>query len=145
MATHGQFSSNLEKTFILTSEDKPLKLKELNIILRERPSGQANPIELLVLSACETATGDRYATLGLAGVSLRAGVRSTVATLWQIDDGSTAELMSEFYHQLNQPQKQAHFVTKAKALQKAQKKLLSQEEPTDPLRWPAYVLIGNWL
>jgi CHAT domain-containing protein len=52
------------------------------------------------LSACETAAGDKRAALGIAGVAVRAGARSTVASLWSLNDESTAALMSEFYREL---------------------------------------------
>jgi CHAT domain-containing protein len=91
MATHGKFSSQLEDTYILAWNGK-LNIKRLGEILqtREQVVGRSNrvppPIELLVLSACETATGDQRAALGLAGVAVRSGARSTVASLWQVDD-----------------------------------------------------------
>ena len=62
------------------------------------------PLELLALSACQTAAGDERAALGLAGVALRAGARSALATLWSVNDRATAELVAEFYAQLKDPQ-----------------------------------------
>lgn len=140
LATHGQFSSQLEETFILTWNSL-LKIGDLNdLLLLNNP--QLNNIELLVLSACETALGDERATLGLAGIAVQAGARSTLATLWSVDDLSTARLMGEFYRQLAENQ-----VNKAEALRRAQLKLW-QEESQDwqrPYFWAAYTLIGNWL
>jgi CHAT domain-containing protein len=66
LATHGQFSSNEKDTFILTWDDR-LNVNQLNTLLRSREEIGRNPIELLVLSACQTAAGDRRAALGLAG------------------------------------------------------------------------------
>jgi CHAT domain-containing protein len=86
------------------------------IYCEERDQKIASPIELLVLSACQTATGDKKATLGLAGFAVRSGARSTLATLWQVNDESTAELMVGFYRQLIQNPG----ISKAKALQIAQ-------------------------
>ena len=57
-----------------------------------------------MLSACETAEGDKRAALGLAGVAVRAGARSTIASLWSLDDQSSAVLMSHFYRELARPQ-----------------------------------------
>ena len=136
LATHGEFSSDLEKTFILTW-NKLLKAKDFTNLLQTSDLQTTKDIELLVLSACQTATGDKRAGLGLAGIAVQAGARSTLATLWSIDDASTVNLMSEFYRQLNQNS------TKAKALQKAQLTLLAKEKR--PYFWAAYVLIGNWL
>ncbi len=70
LATHGQFSSKAEDTFLLTWESR-INVKDLDYLLRSRQPGEQNPVELLVLSACETATGDQRAALGLAGVAVR--------------------------------------------------------------------------
>ena len=139
LATHGQFSSNAEETFIL-AWDKPIKVNELNSLLRSRDERRPEAIELLVLSACETATGDKRAALGLAGVALRAGARSTLASLWQVDDESTTVLMSQFYEGIADQQ-----LTKAEALRQAQLNLLRNPRYQHPLFWSPYVLLGNWL
>jgi CHAT domain-containing protein len=60
------------------------------------------PVELLVLSACRTALGNREAELGFAGSALQAGVDSTLATLWYVSDQGSLGLITEFYHQLSQ-------------------------------------------
>ena len=139
LATHGQFSSSLDETFLL-AYDQPIKVNQLNQWLRNREENRPEAIELLVLSACETATGDKRAALGLAGVAIQAGARSTVASLWALNDASTAQLMSQFYQELKKPG-----VSKAEALRNAQLTLLKQEEYTTPYFWAPYVLIGNWL
>ncbi|MBW4571729.1 MAG: CHAT domain-containing protein [Tolypothrix carrinoi HA7290-LM1] len=135
IATHGEFSSNAEKTFILTWEQL-LKVKEFDNLLRLRNTSD-RAIELLVLSACQTASGDKRATLGLAGIAVRAGTRSTLATLWSVEDQSTAELMNQFYQKLAQRE------TKAEALRHAQLALLVKYQT--PYFWAPYVLVGNWL
>jgi CHAT domain-containing protein len=139
LATHGQFSSKAEETFILTW-DGPLNVKELDSLLRVRDQGQKNAIELLVLSACQTATGDKRAALGLAGVAMRAGARSTIASLWSVDDESTAVLMSQFYQELVRTTG-----SKAEALRQAQLTLLKNPRFQRPRNWAPFVLIGNWL
>ncbi len=136
LATHGKFSSNPEETFILTW-DNLLKVKNFDNLLRQSDSSGSGTIELLVLSACKTAEGDTRAALGLAGVAVRAGARSTLATLWSVDDESTTELMSQFYRDLNSG------VTKAEALRQAQLAVFAKEER--PYFWAPYVLVGNWL
>ena len=140
LATHGQFSSQAKDTFILAA-DGPINVTELDSLLRSRGQTQNEAIELLVLSACQTAAGDRRATLGLAGVAVRAGARSTLASLWQISDRSTALFIGEFYQQLAQGN-----VTKAEALRQAQLTLM-REYPNfnRPIYWAPYVLVGNWL
>lgn len=136
LATHGQFSSQAERTFIL-AWDKPILVNELNSLLQARD--QSNPIDLLVLSACETATGDKRATLGLAGVAIRAGARSTLASLWFLDDRSSALLIGQFYQGLTAKQ------TKADAIRNAQLALLQNPQFAHPNYWANFVLIGSWL
>ena len=137
IATHGKFSSDPEETFILTY-NKLLKSNDFNDILRINNQSPSSTVELLVLSACETAQGDNRATLGLAGIAVRAGARSTLATLWQVSDRSTAELMEQFYKELTKPE-----ITKAEALHQAQLELFKQYKA--PYNWASYVLVGNWL
>ncbi|WP_228015961.1 CHAT domain-containing protein [Leptolyngbya ectocarpi] len=139
LITHGQFSSSQEDTFIL-AWDKKVKMEDLSKILQTRQLSATAPIELLVLSACQTAAGDNRAGLGLAGFALRSGARSTLASLWSVDDQSTAELMVKFYNTLSQSQ-----TTKAEALRQAQLALLRQEGYRHPFFWAAFVMVGNWL
>lgn len=140
MATHGQFSSRLDETFLLTWDDR-IGIHQLGSMLETVELSRSGPIELLVLSACETATGDDRAALGLAGVATRSGARSTLATLWRISDATTATFMEAFYEALLDPN-----VTKAEAVRQAQLSIL--KGPADeqhPYFWAAYVLVGNWL
>lgn len=137
IATHGKFSSDPEETFIL-AYNQLLKSNDLNNLLRINNQSSSSPIELLVLSACETAKGDNRATLGLAGIAVRAGARSTLSTLWQVSDRSTAQLMGQFYKELTNRE-----VTKSQALHQAQLALFKQYKA--PYYWAPYVLVGNWL
>ena len=85
----------MRKTFVLTYDSK-LTLNDLEALIR--PSQyRGRPVELLVLSACQTAAGDDRAALGLAGVAVKAGARSALATLWFVNDQSTSALISEVY------------------------------------------------
>lgn len=139
LATHGEFSSNAEDTFILTWDDR-INAKELDNLLRNEQRFK-RPIELLVLSACRTASGDNRAALGLAGVAVRAGARATVASLWYVDDEATTLLMSHFYQELAQNKN----VTKAEALRRAQQTVLDVKKFSHPYFWSAFVMVGNWL
>lgn len=139
LATHGQFSSKANETFILTWDGR-IDVNQLDTLLRIRDTERPNAIELLVLSACQTAAGDKRAALGLAGIAVRAGARSTLASLWNLDDASTAELMSQFYRELISKQ-----LTKAEALRQAQLALLKNPKYQHPIFWAPYVLLGNWL
>jgi CHAT domain-containing protein len=141
LATHGQFSSQIEETYILT-EDGRLNIADLRSALQTTAVRQDGVLELLVLSACETATGDQQAALGLAGVAVRAGARSTVATLWQVNDASSAVFMGEFYRQLSNIRSLQ--TTKSESLRQAQQALLATLGYQHPYFWAPYVLIGNW-
>jgi CHAT domain-containing protein/predicted negative regulator of RcsB-dependent stress response len=138
-ATHGQFSSNVDQTFIL-AWDKPITLYELKDLIEKRQQPFRRAIDLLVLSACETAAGDQRAALGLAGVAVQAGTRSTIATLWTVDDESSSLFMKYFYDALSRPS-----ATKAEALRQAQLKFLKEPDYRHPFHWAAYVLVGNWV
>lgn len=138
LATHGQFSSESENTFLLTWEGR-IKVKDLDQLLEVRDRQNRRPIELLILSACQTAAGDKQAALGLAGIAVRSGARSTVATLWSVQDSSTAELITHFYTALKQPG-----ISRAEALRQAQLSLLRSPNYQHPYYWAPFVLIGNW-
>ena len=139
LATHGQFSSDADQTFILTWDDQ-IKVDELSELLRSQELATGQAIELLILSACETAAGDDRAALGLAGVAVRAGARSTMATLWVVDDAGTSLLMSQLYGLLSQRN-----ASKAEVLRQAQLTLLNSEEFRHPFYWAPFILVGNWL
>ena len=138
IASHGQFSSDLDHTFILTFNDK-LTLERLDQLLGPLRFGD-EPIELLTLSACQTAAGDERAALGLAGVAIKAGARSALATLWYINDQASSELVVEFYRHLRAPS-----VSRATALQRAQIHLLGDPDYQHPAYWAPFLLINNWL
>lgn len=93
---------------------------------------------MLILSACETASGDDRAALGLAGVALKAGARS--ATLWYISDKAAGELIVDFYRGL-----QSGVISKAHSLQAAQCSLAADPRYAHPAYWAPFLLIGNWL
>jgi CHAT domain-containing protein len=139
LATHGQFSSRLEDTFLLTW-DGEVNVKELSELLKNRSNEPSKAIELLVLSACDTAAGDDRAVLGLAGLAVKSGARSTIATLWPVKDKAAEMLMIRFYDQLRQPK-----ITKAEALRQAQINMIRQTDFHDPFFWSAFILVGNWL
>jgi CHAT domain-containing protein/Flp pilus assembly protein TadD len=138
VASHAQFDNEVDKTFLLTFDER-LTIDNLNQhigLLQFRD----HPLELLTLSACETAAGDDRAALGLAGVAVKAGARSALATLWHINDLASSILVGEFYHQLRDST-----LTRAKALQRAQLKLFSDRRFQHPGYWSPFLLISNWL
>ncbi|MEL6554760.1 MAG: CHAT domain-containing protein [Cyanobacteria bacterium J06621_11] len=139
LATHGEFGSSSEETFILTWEGK-FTLKEIGSVLQARHRSRVDPVELLVFSACKTATGDSRAVLGIAGMAIRSDVRSALAGLWHLNDQATATFMAHFYESLAQPE-----VTKADAIRQAQLALLNDPQLSSPYYWSPFVLVGNWL
>jgi len=137
-ATHARIDSDPRKSYLLTYEDR-ITLDELDRFVRTSQF-RDQPVELMVLSACETAEGDERAALGLAGVALKAGARSVMASLWAVSDVSTSRLVSLFFENLKNAK-----LTKAQALQRAQQRLLAEGEHKHPFYWAPFVLIGNWL
>lgn len=137
LTTHGQFSSSREETFLL-AWDKVIDVQQIYQLVKRRTEQDAS-IELLVLSACETAKGDRKSALGIAGLATQAGARSTVASLWRVDASSTAVFMSQFYKHLADGQ------SKAEALRSAQLGLLAGEDTYHPYYWAPFILVGSWL
>ncbi len=139
LASHAQFGSKAEDTFILTWNDR-VNVNDLNSLLQNREINRSGAIELLVLSACQTAAGDKRAALGLAGLAVRSGARSTLATLWFVSDEATTAVISQFYKEFADTR-----VTKAEALRRAQLTLLKNPRFKHPYYWAPYVLVGNWL
>ncbi|MGB0560809.1 MAG: CHAT domain-containing protein [Spirulinaceae cyanobacterium] len=158
LATHATFQPGaLENSYIQLWGDDQIDVNQL----RELRWFEDPKVELLVLSACETAFGDPYAELGFAGVAVQAGVKTTLASLWQISDSGTMQLMGEFYQQLSDPD----ITIKAEALRQAQLALLSgettlpensavrslllrhstggQQDLSHPFYWSAFTLVGS--
>ena len=138
VASHGEFGNDVENTFLLTFDTK-LSLDRLNEmvgVFRFRD----DPLELLTLSACDTAAGDDRAALGLAGIAIKAGARSALATLWNINDEAAVDLVLDFYRELKNPT-----ISRAVALQRAQLKLIENPRYEHPGYWSAFLMINNWL
>ena len=95
--------------------------------------------DLVMLSACETASGKVYryeGVYGLARAFIHAGAKSVGATLWQVEDESTAELIQAFYRGYLLQK-----LPKDRALQQAQQHMLQQGYA--PYYWSGFVLIGD--
>jgi CHAT domain-containing protein len=138
IASHGEFAGDSSKSFLLTFDGRLTmdQLEQYVGLFRFRE----DPLELLTLSACDTGAGDDRAAMGLAGVAIKAGARSTLATLWHVDDQASSELVAEFYRQLLDPS-----VSRAMALKRAQLKLLNDRSYQHPGYWSPFLLINNWL
>jgi CHAT domain-containing protein len=138
IASHGEFRADTRESFLLAHDDK-IAMDELAAMLaatRFRGEG----VQLLTLSACQSAAGDERAALGLAGVAVNAGARSALATLWNINDEVAAELVASFYTALKRPG-----TSRAEALRQAQVEVLKRANTAHPGYWAAFLLIGNWM
>ena len=146
ISTHAQFGTIAEDTFLVAGNNEKLTIRQLETALR-RVNGGSNSVELLTLTACQTAVGDDRATLGLAGVALQVGVKSALATLWTVNDESTFNLISAFYTNLRNLG-----MSKAEALRQAQIRLINakkiqgvNQQYDNPAYWAPFILSGNWL
>lgn len=138
IASHGVFGGTAETTFIMAHDDL-ITIDRLQAFLR-KAGKRDQPIELLTLSACETAEGDDRAPLGLTGAALKARARSALGSLWPVADEAAKAMMTEFYTVLLQPG-----AAKAQALQKAQLRLLDDPAFAHPFFWAPFVIVGGWL
>ncbi len=116
LATHSKFRAGSPNSSFIQFGDRKLSLDQIANLNLNNPQ-----VDLLVLSACETALGDKNAELGFAGLAMQAGVKSALASLWTISDTGTVVLMSEFYQKLKSTP------IKAKALRQAQIAMLKKE------------------
>ena len=138
VASHGYFDGEVENSWIMT-HDNLIDLGELSDLFKPKEFSDS-PVELLVLSACETAEGNDLAPLGLSGVALTSGARSVIGSLWNVPDEPTEILMQGFYGSLAQPG-----VAKASALRAAQVEFLERDDIlAHPHFWSAFILVGNW-
>jgi CHAT domain-containing protein/predicted negative regulator of RcsB-dependent stress response len=138
IASHGHFGKDVDDAFVLAFDARLTmdRLGDYVGLFRFREE----PLDLLTLSACETAAGDDRAALGLAGIAIRAGARSALATLWHVSDPASYRLVVEFYRRLQDPG-----VSRASALQTAQLALLKDPRYDHPCYWAPFLLINNWL
>ncbi len=166
LATHAQFQPGaLQNSFIQFWNGK-LNLSQLRGLSQSLRWQSSPSVELLVLSACQTAVGSQEAELGFAGSALNAGVKSTVASLWRVNDDGTLGVMSKFYEHLGSAP------TKTEAMRQAQIAMLKGQvqikgdmlklsdqvqmalPPTltqlgdrnfvHPYFWSGYTVVGNW-
>src|SRR5262249_26610964 len=100
------------------------------------------PAELVVLSACDSALGKEIKGEGLVGLTrgfMYAGAKRVAASLWQVDDESTAELMERFYRRMLNDR-----MSPAAALRDAQIAVWRQQRYRAPYYWAAFVIQGEW-
>lgn len=115
LATHARFEPGEPKDSYIQLFDHQLTLAEVKDLNWSNP-----PVALLVLSACETAIGDKNAELGFAGLAVQSGVRSALGSYWSVSDAGTLALMTEFYQNLKSYQEKYNILFKAEALRDTQ-------------------------
>ena len=135
IASHGYFGKNAADSFVMTY-DRNLKLGDFQSML-SNDKIKKSPIDLLTLSACQTAAGDDRALLGFSGMAIKTNALSAIGSLWSVNDEATASLMKAFYADLS-----TH--PKAQALRQAQLTLLADKELKHPHYWSPFILVGQW-
>jgi CHAT domain-containing protein len=166
VASHAQFRSGAPHNSFIQFWDSKLNLTQLQGLSQSLRWQSSPSVDLLVLSACQTAVGSDEAELGFAGAALNAGVKATVASLWMVSDDGTLAVMSKFYEHLRSAP------TKTEALRQAQIALLKGQVQiqggqlqlsdqvqlalppaltqqgdrtfTHPYFWSGYTVVGNW-
>ncbi|MEM9089340.1 MAG: CHAT domain-containing protein [Cyanobacteria bacterium P01_F01_bin.53] len=137
LATHAQFGATDAQTFIETWNGR-LQINQLRQLLRQQDN-RGLPPALLILSACDTAQGNDKAVLGLAGLAVRSGAQSTLATLWSVNDQATAIFIQQFYDGLIR-----QGLTSAQSIRYAQQQLMHMPAFQHPYYWAPFVLVGDW-
>ena len=140
LSTHGESNAaNPNRSWIAFSQHADT-LVEDQLLFYPEISNLNLSADLVVLAACETNLG-KYApgetTLSLASAFTAAGARSTVTTLWKVDDQATAELMKLFYTGLAEGQ------PRSAALADAQRRIAATEDYHHPYYWSGFVLTGQ--
>jgi CHAT domain-containing protein len=141
IASHGVFGDSADSTFIMTY-DELLTLDGLQQLLAGRPRN-ARQVELITLSACQTAEGDDRAPLGMSGTALKAHARSAMGTLWVVSDDATQQLMAGFYRRMVAARASGQG-SKIDALRAAQLALIEQPAFSHPYFWAPFILVGDW-
>ena len=138
IASHGVFGGNAQSSFIMAYDDV-LGMNDLQSVLYAEKF-QKNPIELLSLSACETAEGNDRAPLGISGAAMKARAKSVLGTLWPVQDSAARSIMEKLYTGVSKNR-----LSKTESLRQAQLQLIHDPDLGHPFFWAPFVLIGNWL
>ena len=137
LATHGFFGSTADESFIM-AYDNLVTMDGLQKLLQVE-GVRRTPIELLTLSACETAEGDDRSPLGIAGAAIKAKARSVLGSLWPVSDEAAQLVMERFYQGIVRDG-----LSKAEALRRAQVVLIADPNLNHPFYWAPFILVGNW-
>ncbi len=159
LATHADFRPGVPSNSFIQLWDTKLTVDKMRQLPWNNP-----PVELLVLSACKTAIGDKQAEMGFAGLALQSRVKSVVASLWNVSDEGTLGLMAEFYRDLKTAPTKSEALRQAQiAMLKGQIRLekgelrssrgtiplppelagLENDDLSYPYYWAAFTVVGN--
>lgn len=139
VASHFVFSPGTEEnSYLLLGDGKQLSLSSIR-----KSNFRFDHTDLLTLSACDTAKGGGRDANGkeIEGFSVLAqkqGAKAVLATLWKVNDKSTAVLMADMYAM------KVKGKTKIEALRQAQLDLKQKPEYAHPYYWAPFILMGNW-
>ena len=137
LATHGFFGNTGDESYLMAYDDI-VTMNGLQKLL-QLEGVRKNPIDLLTLSACETAEGDDRSPLGIAGAAIKAKARSVLGTLWPVSDEAAKRIMTSFYSSLVRDG-----ASKAEALRLAQVMLVANPDMNHPYYWAPFIIVGNW-
>lgn len=135
-----RLSSHVEEMYARGQYADAIPIASRALQLGEKALGPKHP-ELVVLSACETGSGDVVNGEGVYGLRralVLAGAQSQLVSLWKVSDAATEALMREYYQRLTQRE------GRAQALRSAQQMMQSKPATAHPFYWAAFVPIGNW-
>lgn len=138
IASHGVFGGSAESSYIM-AYDNLLSMNGLQSVLQAERFHKT-PIELLSLSACQTAEGNDRAPLGMSGAAIKARAKSVLGTLWPVDDEAARQVMERMYIGIAKSR-----LSKTEALRQAQLEVMKQPESKHPFYWAPFVLVGNWM
>jgi len=166
LATHAEFRPGAINNSYIQFWNAKLKFDQLRQLSQKLGWQQEPKIELIVLSACRTALGDKQAELGFAGLTIQTGVKTALGSLWYVSDEGSLALMTKFYEELKTASSKSAALRQAQlAMLKGQVRLqegqlqLNQEELlpllpklvvrrnvnlSHPYYWSAFTMIGNW-
>lgn len=137
LATHAAFNGRSDRSFIVANGES-IPLADLRALIGASRT-RGDELDLLVLSACETAVGDDAASMGLAGAAVQSGAESAIASLWAVNDTGTVALMKGFYSAYREG------AGKAEALRRAQLAMIAEGGVrAQPGIWAAFILLGGW-
>ena len=137
-ATHAEFAPEASDSKVLLGSCDELNLDDLERLIKQARY-RDRPVEMLVLSACQSALGDDRAALGLAGLAVKSGARSAIGSMWKVDDEAAVRLMTLFHGELARGD-----VGKAEALRQAQLALAAEPGMAAPMNWAAFQIVGDW-